>query len=550
MEAQDEEEPYYDFCSSYQLEDDIQNNLFNQEFNEPHLIWLFIDTNSKKRTAPITEDFLNAISQRIYNYSHINIFIFGTTDSGKSEGAQGLGDYYQREFYRLHDIKVKIPIAFSDADIDEIAPRLEYGSMVIRDESSSVTGDDSSVLKSKIGNLIRAIRCEQNSFIYVNPDIVEVPLVDYYLRTAGKKGVYRCVYCDIEYLNMRRCPECYSDLETVYSKCKTRFIIYVKQIDPMSNKASFIPLGRMYLGLHNNQELREEYEKKKRANAQYLKYNSGLVNVHQDRVLKEAQILAKICLDGDIKSKIAMAVKMLEYNNQFTMDEANKMIGGSTNHNKLLFEATAQIMTVLKLQGKDSLMLEDGEDDAITDDPYAKFKDYTFPYSKAEIIAKAKENSNFRNTERDFEIYEKKESGLLIEEILPLYPDLADPSSVTKVTKKVRGLINKINGKLFEVDYMKLLQTLYEDKVIYDGGIGKPDAYVIVEEINELHVFSFKNLSTNYVARKDVKAEQEFAFENRLEFKKVRFFHIANIDYKIYVKEETDLSLTNDLIFE
>ena len=493
---------------------------------------------------------LTAISQRIYNYSHINIFIFGTTDSGKSEGAQGLGDYYQKEFYRLHDLKVEIPIAFSDADIDEIAPNLKYGSMVIRDESSSVTGDDSSILKAKIGNLIRAIRCEQNSFIYVNPDIVEVPLVDYYLRTAGKKGVYRCNYCDIEYLNMRRCPECYSDLETVYSKCKTRFIVYVKQIDPLSNKASFTPIGRMYLGLHDNKELRDEYEKKKRENAQFLKYNSGLVPVHQEKVLKEAQILAKICLESNITSKIAMAVKMIEYNTQFTMDEANKMIGGTTNHNRLLFEATVQILNTLMLQGRKSLMIENDEEKVVLDDPFAKYKDYTFPYSKEEILIKAKENANFRNIERDFEIYLKKQNGMLLEDIYPFYPDLNDPSSVTKITKKVQGLISKVSGKLFEKEYIKHLQTLYEDKVIYDGGIGKPDAFVIVEALNEMHIFSFKNINTNYIARKEVKPEQDFAFENRLDYKKVKLFHIVNIKHQIHVKMETDLSLTKDLVFK
>ena len=492
---------------------------------------------------------LNAISQRIYNYSHINLFVFGTTDSGKSEGAQALGDYYQKEFYRLHDLRVKIPIAFSDADIDEIAPNLEYGSMLIRDESSSVTGDDSGVLKKKIGNLIRAIRCEQNSFIYVNPDIVEVPLVDYYLRTAGKKGIYYCTYCKVEYLNMRRCPECFSDLETVYSKCKTRFIVYVKQIDLMSNKASFIPIGRMYLGLHDNQELRDEYEKKKRENAQYLKYHSGLVPIHQDKVLKEAQILAKVCLEYGITSKVGMAVKMIEYNTQFKMDEADKMIGGTTNHNRLLFEATIQVLKALTLQGKDTLMLE-GSEDEVYEDPYAKYKDYTFPYSDSDIILKAKENANFRNIKRDFEIYAKKKDGLLLEDIYPLYSDLNDPSSVTKITKKVQNLINKVSGTLFEKEYMKHLKTLYEDKVIYDGRSGQPDAFVIVESLNELHVFSFKRISSPFLPRKEVNAEQKFAFENRLEYKKVKLFHIVNIKNQIIVKVETDLSLSKDLVFK
>ncbi len=549
IESQGEPEPYYDFCAAYQLEDGIQDNLFNQEFNQPHLLWIFIDPETGKNTSEITGDMLDAISTRIYNYSHVNLFIFGPTDSGKSEGAQGLGDYYQKEFYRLHKLNVKIPITFSDADIDDIAPMLEYGSMVIRDESSSVTGDDSGILKTKIGNLIRAIRIEQNSFIYVNPDVIEVPLVDYYLRTAGKKGVYKCNYCDEEYLNIRRCPECYSDLETVHSKCKTRFIVYVKRIDPLSNRASFIPLGRMYLGLHDNQELREEYERKKRENAQYLKKHSGLVEVHKDRILKEAQILAKECLKDNITSKVGMEVKMIEYNTQFTIDDADKMIGGTVNHNRLLFEATVQLLKRLQDQGN-NILLGDDQEDQIEVDPYEKFKGYTFPYSEDDILNKAKQNANFRDIDRDFEIYRKKiKDGLLLDEIYPHYPDLTGPSSVTKVVKKVRGLINKVSGSLFENEYVKHLQTIYEDKVIHDGRNARPDAYVFVEALNELHVFSLKNISTKFLSRKELKPEQEFAFENRLEYKKVKLFHIANINNKIYVKEETNLSLTEDLVF-
>ena len=324
-------------------------------------------------------------------------------------------------------------------------------------------------------------------------------------------------------------------------------IVYVKQIDPLSNKASFIPIGRMYLGLHDNQELREEYEKKKRANAQKLKYNSGLVPIHQERVLKEAQILAKVCLESNITSKIGMAVKMIEYNTKFTMDEADKMIGGTTNHNKLLFEATIQVLKALTLQGKDFLMLENEDD---LDDPHEKYKNYTFPYSQEDILKKAKENANFRNIKRDFEIYAKKKDGLLLEDIYPLYSEINDPSSVTKITQKVQNLINKVSGTLFEKEYVKHLQTIYKDKVIHDGRSSRPDAYVIVESLNELHVFSLKNVASKFLSRKEVKPEQDFAFENRLEYKKVRFFHIVNIKNKIFVKEETDLSLTENLVFK
>lgn len=547
---------YYDFCEYYKLEDDIQNNLFNQEFNEPHLRWIFINLETGKKTPPFTNDLLYAISTRIYNLSHINLFIFGSTDSGKSEGAQSLGDYHQKEFYKIHNLDVGIPIIiFSDADFDDVSPTLGYGKMVIRDESSNVTGEDSGILKTKIGNLIRAIRIEQNSFIYVNPDIIDVPLVDYYLRTAGKKGVYYCPNCDMEYLNLRRCPECYTDLEIIYSKCKTRFIVYYRQIDPLTNKGYFIPLGRIYLGLHNNKELRDEYEKRKRKNAIFLKQQSGLVPVHRDeaKLEKEAQILAKRCLNKNISTKIGMEVQMIEYNSQFTIDKANKMLGGTPKHNRLLFEKTAQLLNKLQNQG-DQLLIEVTQETKDSEqDPFEEFKHFTFPYSYDDIIKKAKKQANFRNVERDFEIYFKVQDGIIYEDIIPDYPNLSDKSSITKIVHKTQGLINKLTGYLFEKEYTKFIQTLYQDRVIHDGSPGKPDAYVIVEELNELHIFSIKYLDLGdkykYIPIKELNAELEFAWDNRFSYNEVRLFNIV-LNYsmqEILVSEIKDFSRTKDI---
>lgn len=551
----DDDDDYYDFCEYYKLEDDIQNNLFNQEFNELHLRWIFINPETGKKTPAFTNDFLYAISTRIYNFSHINLFIFGPTDSGKSEGAQSLADYYKTEFYKIQNIEVDIPIMFSDADLDDVSPTLGYGSMVIRDESSNVTGDDSGILKTKIGNLIRAIRIEQNSFIYVNPDIIEVPLVDYYLRTAGKKGVYYCPNCDMEYLNLRRCPECYIDLKIIYSKCETRFIVYYRQIDPLTNKGYFIPLGRIYLRLHNNKELRDEYEKRKRENAIFLKQQVGLVTVHRDeaKLEKEAQILAKRCLINNISTKIGMEVQMIEYNSQFTIDEAIKMLGGTPKHNRLLFEKTAQLLDKLQNQG-DQLLIEDTQETEDSEqDPFEEFKYFTFPYSYDDIIKKAKKQAKFRNVERDFEIYFKVQNGIIYEDIIPDYPNLSDKSSITKIVQKTQNLISQLTGYLFEREYTKFIQTLYQDRVIHDGSPGKPDAYVIVEELNELHIFSLKYLNLGdkykYIPIKNINAELGFAWENRLSYNKVRLFNIV-LNYsmqEILVSEIKDFSRTKNI---
>ena len=418
IEAQEEPEPYYDFCVEYHLEDDIQDNLFNLEFNEPHLLWIFIDPQTKKKTPPITNEIFFAISTRIFNKSHINLFVFGPTNTGKSEFAQALAKYYESEFYRLLRIHITIHIGFSDADLDDLFPNLGYGHFVIRDESSSVSGEDSGLLKERVGNLIRIIRAHQNSFTFVNPDVVEVPLVDYYIRMAGKRGVYYCGECDQEFINKLICPVCNNpDLEIVYSKCKIRAIVYYKQMDPLSNRVSFIPLGRMYLNLHTDVVLRDIYEEKKDKNIQFLKERSGLLGVHFniERIMKEAQILAQLCNKKKIRTKISMQLEMIEYNSRFTIDEAYKMIGGTGKHNKLLFEKTAQLLRSTNSDLDDEEVNEG--DPTRTDkeeDIFLLFKQFTFKYSDKDILKAAKNNATFLNIDRDFEIYSKTKRGIFL----------------------------------------------------------------------------------------------------------------------------------------
>lgn len=555
IESQDQED-FYDFCTEYHLEDNIQDNLFNQEFNQPHLLWIFIDPETKRNTPPITNDLFFAISTRIFNKSHINLFVFGPTNSGKSEYAQAIAKYYESEFYRLLRIRIIVHLAFSDADLDDIFPNLGYGHLCIRDESGGVSGEDSGLLKIRVGNLIRVIRAHQNSFIYVNPDLVEVPLVDYYVRIAGKKGVYYCSVCDQEFINKRICPICKnSELEVVYSKCKIRAIVYYKQVDPLTNRASFVPLGRMYITLHTDEVLRDIYKEKKDKNIQYLKERSGLLGVHfnHERIAKEAQILAQLCNKKHTKTKIGMQLEMIEYNSRYTMDEANKMIGGTDKHNKLLFEKTAQLLKSTNTDLNDEVASEgdptNNNNNDNGEDPFLPFKQFTFKYSDKDILKTAKNNANFKQPERDFEIYFKVQKGLLYETILKEYPELNDKSGITYTKNKVQGLINDTGGKLFEREYVKHLQTLYKDKVVHEGASGKPDTYVLIEALNEFHIFSLKKIATNHLSRKEISPEQKYAFDNRFEYKKIKLFVIALINNKIYVREEANFGATDNITF-
>ena len=109
--------------------------------------------------------------------------------------------------------------------------------------------------------------------------------------------------------------------------------------------------------------------------------------------------------------------------------------------------------------------------------------------------------------------------------------------------------LQEIAVELFEIEYVKHLQTLYEDKVVHEGFSGEPDAYVLIEALNELHIFSLKKIATNYLPRKEISPEQEYAFENRSKFKKIRLFIIALINNKIHVQEETNFGASGNITF-
>jgi len=84
LESLEEQGALSDYCIEYELEDEIQENIFNMDFNQPDLKWIFEDEKGKE-TPPVTDQFLSSIVRRIKNQSHILIFIFGKTNSGKSD---------------------------------------------------------------------------------------------------------------------------------------------------------------------------------------------------------------------------------------------------------------------------------------------------------------------------------------------------------------------------------------------------------------------------------------------------------------------------------
>ncbi|MFO7798117.1 MAG: hypothetical protein R6W84_18415, partial [Promethearchaeia archaeon] len=91
------------------------------------------------------------------------------------------------------------------------------------------------------------------------------------------------------------------------------------------------------------------------------------------------------------------------------------------------------------------------------------------------------------------------------------------------------------------------------NKVIHKGGAGEPDVYVFLEETNELHIFSLKNLdlgqSSSYLPMKELTPELTFAHNNRLEYSKVRVFVslVNNNTHSFHFSEIEDFSRIDPL---
>lgn len=527
-------EKFYDFFEHFRLEDEIIENLQNMRLNRPEYRWIFINADGSISLNGVEDEFFGAITTRIYNKSHIIIFIFGPTNSGKSEVAQAIARKYQKIFYKVHKIYIEIMICFSEAEFSIAIKDLPIGHLVLADEVSKTSGKGSANLNKNTLNLLRIVRAHQNSFIFINPDLIETKMIDYYIEVLGKN----------------------------YRTRKVRVILYKNMFDPITNQKFLQPIGKMYLKLHDDEEFREEYRQRKNLNIINMKHKRGAIETPIDinKLKKDANILAKICYRANIWKKIGMQIRLLNYNAKFDYnneEDKEKIIGGDTYFNELLFEQTLQNMGVLKKNSKKEAK------EKIIEEQNEFLKQLTlfeFPYTEKEIEKRAFDKCKFWDKERDFEIYhtikDDKAGDIKYEHLVKKYDKISDTSSISKIYEKVKGIINRIKGELLERSYVQFLSQIYEDKVIRDGSKSKPDAYVLIEKKNELHVFSIKNLKlkkdkgdTYYLPMKEILPELKYAFDNLLNYNLVRLFNIAlnNLDNTIHVNEIKNFSRTKSL---
>ncbi len=293
------------FCNYYVLEDNLENISFNKRFSDEELK-KFLGKNYN-----YTKRFFRAITERIKNLSNIIIFISGTQNSGKSEAAQFLAFLIRYFLWKYNNIRVNIFFAFSEGDVQVIFSNFKPGDVIIRDEGSKLSGMGSVTTKDAVKNVLKAIRIKQNSFILLDPEDQKNVNVYYYLETAGKKSVNKCIRCKLEHHNLsriiKRCYKCGGDLELLYHKCKIRLILYDKK-----KKI----LGHIYLPLHWNNIFRKKYNNKKNINLDMVIDNAGIVNnqIEGKRLNKDTQLLLKLCSEKGVRNKGEVWALLQTYN--------------------------------------------------------------------------------------------------------------------------------------------------------------------------------------------------------------------------------------------
>ena len=118
--------------------------------------------------------------------------------------------------------------------------------------------------------------------------------------------------------------------------------------------------------------------------------------------------------------------------------------------------------------------------------------EYKFNFSDEKVFDIIKNQTRWRNHDRDIEIYLKAKNGMLYRTIAEDYSELNSDPSIFRIVDKVQGKYNYYKGKLFELDFKKYLDTLGFEHVELDGNSGSADIVIHDEKNNILYVFSLK----------------------------------------------------------
>ncbi len=405
------------FCKKFRLEDNLEEESFNKK-------WSHKDKKkylSKKYRR--TNKFINAIIKRIREESNIIIVIYGSPNSGKSEGAQMIAFFIRYIFWKYNK-KVKIYTAFSTSNFQTILTEMNVGDIGIRDESPDEAGAESKNVKKYLNNITRLIRQNQNSFIFLDPTLIKIKVASFYLETAGKNKLTR----------------------------KIRFILYDKEHNPM---------GHIYLPLHWCERFRKIYKEKKTANIKSALALAGMVTPDESkRAIRDEKRFLEFCRKEGATKKGEITGLLSRYNRQFEKPEDK--IKGSNKY----------IGDVVSLVWHDLNKLRIKREEIIIEKQREEQKKIKFlKGDKFPVFVK----NNLANDEKS-RVGFGLASGHTEDRILDNNPDIKGRLDSIKMCLRYTGGVNERLGFLFE-KWVALKLGIPKDKLdeILGGTSNKPD---------------------------------------------------------------------------
>jgi Holliday junction resolvase len=492
----------FDFFGQYKLEDGIKEQDFNKKWNkslerQSGLIRYFEGPDGEVRYEK--RDYSNrlrkATQRRIINQSRIVFGIFGWPHTGKSEIAQKIAKIIQTINYKYKDREIDIYIAFDTNEFKEKLQEMDMGDVAIKDEDPSASGKGSRTVEDNIDNVLSIDREYQSCYIFIAPYPFKHKLVDYYLETAG--------------INK--------------SEKKSRCILYSATYDE-KHRISREPKGFVYFTLHEDEEFRERYEKRKHENiVKKHKNMSWGVSIDQEQFENDIDKLLGICKKQGVDTKKGIESKIMQ----------DPGINKDTHYVEPLIEET-----YLRLNNPD--LRKDNKNKDENEEEGEKGPQFTLPYYKEAIGKYLNEFRKFKykrdfdelvqiirrehpNLRSDFDIKIKAynlitNKGLSQTEIAEKYKKFTSQQQVSYQYKKFRGMLDDVKGKTLEKDLVRYLKStnlfLHVERI---AGSGRPDVYAITEEENMHMYFSCKNYTINkkntYIYRKDIFPSLSAAYE-------------------------------------
>lgn len=503
--------PKRNFCKKFIPEDKLCTLIFNEKYNNPEFRWVLY------KEFDQTELFLGSIISRIKNVSNVSIVISGVPNSGKTEGAEMIIKFIKYQFKKIKKMNINIYTTFSLAETNSVIKKLKFGDVISQDEIPGLAGTGSRNIEKYRDNLLKSIRANQNSFIFVDPKEVRPDVVTFFLETAGKYKKERI----------------------------TRYILYIGTEHKL--------YGHIYIPLHEDEKFRKNYEKRKMKNIHEMIDKAGFVGakIDIDQLNKDIDLLSASCMEQGIikKSEIKSDIPFIEEIQGDTNYIGVLVIRTYLNMKKILLEKKKEERRIAEeqriaeeLQIAEKKRTEEEKTKELT-------HGFEYEYSEVEVIDTIKKEKNWRDNERDFKIYleckkQKNLSGGLTQKEVGESIGQTEYNT-SMIIKKVRGEINYYKGKLLERQFFKYLEDRYPKcKVEWYGESGNPDIVVYDTENDGIIIYSLKNLKINkdksyWIMKDAIKSESKFAYESSFEYKSVVLYLVVlnNTINKVIIKE-------------